>query len=756
MSVTLFKDTTYNLTGLLESIRRGEIALPDIQRPFVWMPARVRELFDSMYRGFPVGYLLFWATGAEAGARQIGTEDKVAAPRMLIVDGQQRLTSLFAVMNGTPVLRKDFTEGRLRIAFCPAAKRFEVTDAAIEKDPEFIPDITEVWKSYRETTRRYFARLTDHRGEPMTGQEEERLESAIDRLRDLQHYPFNAVELDPLVDEEEVAHIFVRINSQGVTLNQADFVLTLMSVFWEQGRRQLEAFSRAATLPSKGGPSPYNHFIDPRPDQLLRAAVGLGFRRGRLQHVYSLLRGKDLETGDVSPARRQEQFERLREAQDFALNLTNWHEFLKCLSRAGFRSSRMISSENALLYTYVLWLIGRRDYGVELSRLRDVIARWFFMAQTTGRYTSSPESQIESDLLRLRDVSHGDAAEFCQRLDREVSTVFTNDYWAISLPNRLQTSGAKSPAVIAYWAALNLLDAELLFSATKVSTRLDPGVNSVRDVERHHLFPKKHLAQQGLTAPARVNQIANMAFIDWAENSTISGDGPGSYWPIMCGRLDGERLKRHRYWHALPVGWEQLGYDEFLDKRRKLIAQVICDGFQQLVSSSTEPELQGLTAEDLIRAGESINIEFKATARWNLKGNTKDPRLEQTIVKTIAAFMNAEGGTLLIGVADSGEVLGLEADYQTLSKRNRDGYELFLGELFKTSLSGAAHTLARVSFASIHDRDLCRVDVAASGRAVYLKAAEGKDPSEFWVRIGNSTRQLVGSEMDQYKADHWD
>src|SRR3954463_6450227 len=124
MATVLFKDTTHQVADLITDIRRGEIALPDLQRPYVWEPAKARELFDSMYRGFPVGYLLFWATGAEAGARKIGETTKEAAPRLLIVDGQQRLTSLFAVMTGIPVLRKDFTEGRIRIAFCPSNKSF--------------------------------------------------------------------------------------------------------------------------------------------------------------------------------------------------------------------------------------------------------------------------------------------------------------------------------------------------------------------------------------------------------------------------------------------------------------------------------------------------------------------------------------------------------------------------------------------------------------------------------------------------------
>ena len=752
----LFKDTTYSLQSLMENIRRGEIALPDIQRPFVWAPSKVRDLFDSMFKGFPVGYLLFWATDAEVGARRIGTEKKEAAPRLLVVDGQQRLTSLFAVMTGNPIVRKDFTEGRIRVAFRPSDARFEVTDAAIERDPEFVADITDLWRSYRETTRRFFTTLKERREEPMTDAEEERLEAALDRVRDLQHYPFKAVELDATVGEELVAEVFVRINSEGVTLNQADFILTLMSVWWEEGRKELEAFSRAAKQPSANRPSPYNHFIAPQPDQLLRAAVGFAFRRGRLHHVYSLLRGKDLETGKLDPDRRETQFERLRDAQALVLNLTNWHDFLSCIARAGFRGARMISSENALLYTYSLWLIGKHDFRVAPHTLREVIARWFFMAHTTGRYTTSPESQIEADFLRLRDITTGDAAAFCGRLDREIGTVFTRDYWTISLPNRLATSGTKSPALMAYWASLNLLDAEVLFSQTRVSARLDPGVLAVRDLELHHLFAKKHLGTLGIVGAARTNQIANMAFVDWADNATMGGKPPTEYWPEMSARLTGARFKQQAYWHALPVGWEQLAYDEFLAKRRPLIATVVRDGFARLNADALPASPGFVTTAEMIRSGESVTVEFKSTARWSVKGQVKDPKLEHVIVKTVAGFMNAEGGTLVIGVADDGTVLGLESDLATLgTKPDRDGYELFLTQLFKNSTDGAAHALVRISFDSIAEKEVCRIDVAASGRPVFARRPEGNESTEFWVRTGNSTRLFVGGEAVEYQASHW-
>src|SRR6188472_4027493 len=142
---TLYRDTGYSLIHLIEDIKHGNIALPDIQRPFVWSSAKARDLFDSMYRGYPIGTLMLWETGAEVGTRRIGVGDSDRAPQLLIVDGQQRLTSLYAVLTGTRVLTKAFEEKRIRIAFNPDEETFEVTDAAIEKNPEYVADITALW-----------------------------------------------------------------------------------------------------------------------------------------------------------------------------------------------------------------------------------------------------------------------------------------------------------------------------------------------------------------------------------------------------------------------------------------------------------------------------------------------------------------------------------------------------------------------------------------------------------------------------------
>ncbi len=577
----LFKEVGYNLGSLLDSIALGIIGLPEIQRPFVWKNAKGRDLFDSMYRGYPVGYLLLWQNANAEGSKGIGVEGKQKHPSLLIVDGQQRLTSLYAVVKGKKVIREDYSEEFIEIAFHPLEEKFEVADAAIRKDKHWIPNISRLWSpdtDLFELVDAYLEALKQTR--EVTPEDTKKIRQSIQRLQGLVNYPFRALELLATVNEEQVSQVFVRINSKGQRLNEADFILTLMSVYWDEGRHELECFSRAAKKPAEG-PTPYNHFLQPSPDQLLRAAVGYGFKRGRLQYVYSLLRGKDLETGEFSDERRVAQFARLQEAQACALNLQHWKDFLKCLMNAGFRSGKVITSDTTVLYSYVFYLLGKAEYGLSESQLRRAISRWFFFSSLTGRYTNSPESALESDLIQLRDVKDG--AGFLGCLDKNIAAQLTDDFWRVTLPNDLDTAAARSPSLMAYLAALCQLDAKVLFSSLKVGSLLDPTTDAYRNsLERHHLFPKDWLKSNGFPEIHQTNQIANYALIEWPDNSDISAQSPADYWPQFKDRYKAAEWPTVRYWHALPENWETMKYEDFLKKRRGLIAQVIRDGFEKI------------------------------------------------------------------------------------------------------------------------------------------------------------------------------
>ncbi len=582
---TCFKRVDYDLAGLLHYIDIGDIGLPDIQRPFVWSNAKVRDLFDSMYRGFPVGYLLFWENGEGNGTRGIGKVEKAhTLPSRLIVDGQQRLTSLFAVFRGQKILDDDFTHRQIEIAFRPRDSKFEVADAAIRKDPEWISNISVLWssgKSSRKLVNDFIDQLAAK--SPLTDEQEEIISHNLDRLFDLLKYPFTALEIVETVDEEQVADIFVRINSEGVKLNQADFILTLLSVFWDEGRHSLERFCRESRqAPRAGaGASPFNHFIQPDPDQLLRVAVALGFQRGRLKYVYQLLRGKDLDTGEFSPERRESQFELLKETQAHVLNLTHWHQFLSTLIGAGFRSGEMISSQSALLFSYAFYLIGRIRFKVAEHQLQKVISRWFFASSLTGRYTGSPETIMDGDLNRLKTVT--DAKDFVEAIDDIIGNELTNDYWSITLPADLDSSSARNPQLFAYVAAQNRLNAPVLFSHKKISELIDPSLQTKKKaLERHHLFPRAYLEKEGITDLKLVNQMANYALLEWPDNIDISDSPPLEYVPEIRRRFSAPEWAKMHEAHALPDGWEQMDYPVFLDKRRQLMASIIRRGFETL------------------------------------------------------------------------------------------------------------------------------------------------------------------------------
>ncbi|MBC7187513.1 MAG: DUF262 domain-containing protein [Calditrichaeota bacterium] len=583
MADVLFKKVDYTLKKLLEDIDMGEIGLPDIQRPFVWGTSKVRDLFDSMYRGYPIGYLLFWENGYPGEHRTIGEDKKQKVPRLLIVDGQQRLTSLYAVIKAVPVIDKNFRRTRIRIAFNPLEERFEVTNPAIERDVAWIADISKLWEPSTSTyafTTAYLQRLKEKR--ELTSEDEQQVAVAIDRLQKLIEYPLTALEVSSSVDEDRVAEIFVRINSKGTPLNQADFILTLMSVFWDEGRKELEEFCRRAkTPPVDNQPSPYNHYLRPNPDQLLRVSVALGFRRARLEHVYSLLRGKDLQTRQFSVEQRERQFQILQEAQAYTLDLQNWHEFLKVLRRAGYPSGQIISSGMAILYTYALWLIGKRDFGVDPYRLREVMARWFFMAALTGRYTGSPETRMEQDLALLRGAKTAD--DFVNILDQQIDAVLTRDYWEVTLPSELETAAAQSTGQFAYYAALRLLNAPVLYSKMKVAELLDPSTKAKKAaLERHHLFPRRYLQRIGIKERRLINQAANYALVEWSDNIRVSDQPPREYVPDMERRFSVEELREMYDLHALPERWYEMDYQTFLEERRKRMANVIRRGFLQL------------------------------------------------------------------------------------------------------------------------------------------------------------------------------
>lgn len=301
----MFSTYSSRVAELLQKIESGEIALPDLQRPFVWEDAKVRNLLDSMNKGFPVGYVMLWDFPDDYDAKPRSSaiaKSGTRSVRSLLIDGQQRLTALLSAMDGIVVKDKDYRDRRIRISFNPLAKaddgkqigQFEVWTSATEKDPEWVSDITEVYKLAAENPTTgvfmfcqayYSAVNASHEKKGLallTTEEQAVVYNNINKLLGLRNYNLPVVSIDRTASEEDVAEIFVRVNSGGQKLLEKNFIETLLAVYDNDIHWKISQFCESARVPKDK--SAYNHIIKPEPSHLIRAAVALGFDRARLKY----------------------------------------------------------------------------------------------------------------------------------------------------------------------------------------------------------------------------------------------------------------------------------------------------------------------------------------------------------------------------------------------------------------------------------------------------------------------------------------
>lgn len=596
----IFKTVPWQVDQLVNGVKTGTVQLPDLQRPFVWPATKVRDLFDSMYRGYPVGELMFWDVPADGETRSIGGPGGLAASHQ-IIDGQQRLTSLYAAMQGHSVRDEAYRNRTIVISFNPFSEKFEVRTPALAKSVQWVENISACFDSPIRARKDFIKRYAAS-GNPFTNEDEERIEEVFAKLSELKNYLFDVVHIQKEADKRLVADIFVRINSEGVRLKAYDYILTWLSVFWPQGREAIEEFARNSRItPERAseiagqpvGWTALNPFIPVANGHLVRALVAIGQGRGRLQDAYAALQAKDSTTGFVDPDRQEAELNKLKYALPVVTDRVSWTEYIRAIKTAGFRSAQNVTSNMNVIYSYVIFLLGRTRYSVPLTELRALIARWLFMAQLTARYTGSSESQIQKDLDRIEAVQTGDSDGFTRLLNEVIGGQLTPDFWRYSMPQQLITSGpGLSPHYQCYLAALNVLDAPMFMLDSRVRDWMDPSQPAIKGTEGHHLFPRDYQAKVlGITDIKRINQAGNFAPTDWVTNIAISNKPPAEYWPELVGaRSENEAwLERQMYFHALPEGWEHMDYEEFLGARRILMAQVTRDAYMKLAGGQVQP-----------------------------------------------------------------------------------------------------------------------------------------------------------------------
>jgi len=431
--------------------------------------------------------------------------------------------------------------------------------------------------------RQYIKTVNDARtqkGEPVLSEDDEIvIEDNINALLDLKSYSLPTLRIKAVADEEDVSEIFVRVNSGGQKLTEKNFIETLLAVFDNDVHDQINKFCEDSRIPVDG--TAYNHILKVDPAHLIRVAVGYGFHRARLKYAYQLLRGNDLKTGIVTTETRDENLKLFKEALDVVTNLNNWHAYLNLFKDAGYYNGDFVAATNAVVYCYVMYLLGKYEYKVKTAELNKIITKWIYMTTVTYYYSVSTESTVEGMFADLREVKT--ANEYVKYLEDFIAGRFTDDYFNVTLPKDLATSSTSSPSWLGYIAAINVLGTPMLFSTAILSSFLVPGASGTKNaIDRHHIFPKHYLEEHGYPDDRDRNQVANYTYIDYATNIIISDRPPEDYVGEYREKLGETEYLRTCKENALPENFENMEYPAFLIERRKLMANIIRRGYERL------------------------------------------------------------------------------------------------------------------------------------------------------------------------------
>ena len=598
MSTQRYSVTPHPIETLLTWVKSGEIAIPEIQRPFVWEATKVRNLLDSLYQGYPVGYLIAWRNPT------VKLKDgSASAGKRILIDGQQRVTALMAALLGIEVLTEDYETVHIRIAFNPQEEKFEVANPAIRKDSAWLPDVAAVFDA-----KASMFQLVSAYCEANPGSSQDAVFKVLERLRGIVHNHVGVIELAEDLDIETVTEIFIRVNSAGKALSQADFAMSKIAVNETYGgnvlRKAIDYFCHLAVAPEfktkiEKGDTAFvqseffgkmkwicdvnDDIYDPNYTDMLRVAFTSEFGRGKLQDLVALLSGRNFETKAYEDAIAEDSFRKLKNGILAFVNETHFDRITMILRSAGFISSDLISSQNAVNFAYILYLRGRKEH-VPPAELEKLVRRWYAMSVLRGRYSGSPESQFDFDIRQI------DSRGVKDYVNAVIPNELPDSFWTGMLPQFMDTSSIKSPYFLCYKAAQAKLG-DKGFLSRDITVR-DLLLNRA-DV--HHVFPRQYLKDKGLTSSS-YNQIANYVIAQSEINIAIGAKAPLAYFDELRQQTDGgatryggitdqQEMSANLESNCIPAGVLQgdvPDYLGFLEIRRHLMAQKIKSWFAVL------------------------------------------------------------------------------------------------------------------------------------------------------------------------------
>mgnify|MGYP001617594494 CR=1 FL=1 len=698
---------------LLEGIKKLDLVLPEFQREYVWEKEQAKQLLVSLTRGYPTGSLLVWKTDEPPDIKNSAIDRDRLGTTSVILDGQQRLTTLYLLTRGE--IPPYYTEADILndprdLYFDLETGEFQYYQAVrMRSNPTWVA-VVECFRAEPLNVFELARQKADGGSDPF--QLVQNYNTTLNRLRNIleKDYPIQTVPSAAGIDD--AIDVFDRVNSLGTKLTDADLALAHITGKWPQARRVMK--EKIAEL--DGRKFYFNLTF------LVRSLTGVVRGRALFETVHDST-ADELKAG----------WQRLSKLLDYLVSILAKH--------AHIHSTEDLNTTNVLVpaVVYLARHEGRFASDRELRRF----IHWMYAASTWSRYTSQTDQRLDHDLsIIVREPEPWS----------ELVSVIVEQRGRIEVkPADLEGRVTQHPLYRMMYILAKRRGAIDWFNGMP----LDTTVAGSYAIHSHHIFPQSLLYGDDRYDPENhlhkkvVNEIANRAFLTDETNWELTNRPPAEYLAEIRSGYPGALEKQ--FIPDVPELWSLDRYETFLERRRQNIADAFNELMAELSGDLTPaPEV---SLADVVAAGESATVEFKSSLRWDLREGRVNRDLEKTVARTIAGFLNVEGGVLLIGVADDRTVLGLDNDIATLPRKDVDGFEQHLVQVLSAYLGGEFGPNVKVSFHEIEGTTLCMLRVEQSPKPVFLA---DKGAKEFFIRTGNTTRPLDTEATHNYIGMHWE
>lgn len=702
------------INQLILKIQDGEYVLPDFQRGFVWKRPKVKKLLNSLYKNYPTGTLLIWSTKQEVKIRgDKVTNDSVYSK--LILDGQQRLTSIYKIFTGE---EPPFYEGKkldLNLFFNIVSEEFAYWQPIKMKDDPSWINVTEFFKVG--DAGKYLSLMLKNENETIKDYFKENFESSLEilnklsKISDYQYY-LDEDKLKPDMEIAEVVRIFNLVNKEGRTLNESDLAMAHLSMLVphikDEFRTELEL------LKTNGFEFDF--------DFLTTCLNAIVTGRGKFDGIYSKKEKQILDA-----------WEKTRKSVQYIVNILT--------TRAYIDSSNQYELRTPALLIALVAYVAKNNYEFKNEEDLNRSLYWLYNAMIWGRYTRRGKSSpLEQDIVSISKTN--DINSIIDNLRREV-----RDF--VVKPADLEETPVNSPFFNMAFIISKSMGAIDWFTGTKLHSNL-AGKNY--NLEKHHIFPKDFLRKKKLfetrEQKALANGLLNRAFLTQRANLKASNQDPTVYLKEVEGKYSG--CLKQQFVPSNEDYWDYNNFDDFLKERSKLMAKAMNKFLESLIK---EKKVE-INYSEIIKEGEHQNLEFKSTFNYNVREEKADKEMKFVIMKTISGFLNSDGGTLLIGVEDNGKIYGLKKDYSVNFRKDKDGFlQDFQNNLESNFKEFVVRRHIEYKIKKIDSEEILVVNIEKSREPVFMKKENKKI---LFVRRGNKTDPMTDvEEIHEYIEDNW-